>query len=253
MYDNTLKRLGLTEKEVKIYQATLDLGPETIQKIAREAGITRTSAYVHVRSLIKRGLMSSVACDKKTYFAVEPPENLSSLLTVRKGEIKQLSSDLRKILPRLRLLFETTEERPRVRFFEGRAGHKSMIKDLMRSRFQSLEEFAPLDETYGLFPPQKGDYREKVRKKFSKIPMRVIYTSEKGHILKPKQGLTERRFLPKEKFPFTGSITIYGNKISLVSQKKTITGVIVENGEIANTLRMLFSLAWDTAKRYNKK
>jgi len=247
-----LTRLGLSDKETKIYEATLDLGPETIQRIARKAAITRTSAYTHVRSLIKKGLMGSTTRDKKTYFFVEPPENLSILLDMRKEETAQLSVELKKLLPQLRTLFETYEDRPRVRFFEGRVGHQNMINDLLGSKFSTLEEFTPLDETYVFSPPKDNDYRQKIRKKFKKIPMRIIYTSKKGPFLKSKENLIERRFLPKEKFPFSGSVNIYGNKISLISQKKTVTGVIIENKEIANTLRAMFNLAWDAAALYKK-
>ena len=253
MYGNILNKLGLSEKEAKIYEAALELGPETIQRITRKAGIKRTAAYTYVRSLIRKGLMSSGIRDKKTYFSAEAPENLSMLLDIRKKETKQLASDLQKVIPKLRTLFETTEERPRVRFFEGKEGLKTMINDFMKSKFTSAEEFVSIDEAFAFFPPQPNDYREKIRKKFRKIPMRILYSSKKGPFLKPKQKSQEYRFLLKEKFPFTGGVTIYGNKVSLISRKRTVVGVIIESKGIADTLRTMFDLAWDTAAKYNKK
>jgi len=248
-FNSIFTKLGLTEKESKIYEASLELGPETIQSIARRAGIKRTGAYGHVKNLIKKGLMASNTRDKKTYFFAEPPENLSLLLTNRKKETIQLMSDLQKAIPKLRILFETNEERPHVRFFEGKEGLKTMINDITKSKFTSLEEFTPLDEAYAFSPPQPNDYRQRVQKKLKNIPRKIIYTSAQGPILKQKEGLKERRYLPKKKFPFTGSVTIYGNKVSLVSQRKTVTGVIVENKEIAQTLRVLFNLAWEATGR----
>lgn len=247
-----LYKLGLSEKEAKVYLSALELGTETVQKIAKKSGIGRTTAYAHIKSLIKRGLMSSGTRDGKTYFSAEPPENLSFLLEGQKKEIGQLSSDLQKIIPELRLLFETTEERPRIKLFEGREGLKSMVNDFMKSKFSNVEEFTPIDEAYEFSPPQKNGYRQKIKRKFSKVPMRTIYTSGKGLFLKPKEKLKERRFLPKDIFPFTGSVTIYGNKVSLISQKRTISGVIIENKEITDTLRTMFNLAWEASEKYQK-
>lgn len=251
-FTEIFKKLGLSEKEAGVYESSLELGPETVQKIAAKSGLTRTTAYPHIKSLIKRGLMTSSRRDKKTLFTAEPPENLSLLLDLQKKETEQLSFELEKIMPRLRLLFETTEERPRIRLFEGKEGLMAMVNDFMKSKFQSVEEFVPIDEAWAFSPPKKNDYRAKINKKFSKVPMRTIYTSEKGPFLKPKRGLKERRFLPKDKFPFTGSVIVYGSKASLISQKRTVVGVIVESKEIAETLRTMFDLAWDAALKYKK-
>lgn len=253
MYNDIFKKLGLSEKEIKIYSAALELGPETANKIAKKAGITRTTAYIQLKSLIKKGLINSNARDKKTFFAAEPPENLLTLLEARKRETIKLHSELKKVIPKLRLLFETTEERPRIKFFEGKDGLKTMVNDFTKSKFSSVEEFTSIDEAYEFSPPQKNDYRQKIKRKFSKTPIKTIYTSKQGPFLKSKQKLKERRFLPKEKFPFTGSVTIYGNKVSLISQKKTVIGIIIESKEIANTLRTMFGLAWNEAGKYKNK
>ena len=83
--------------------------------------------------------------------------------------------------------------------------------------------------------------------------MRIIYTSKSEPVLETKKGLRERRFLPKEKFPFAGSVTIYGNKVALINQKTTVSGVIIENKEIAETLRTMFNLAWEASEKYQKE
>ena len=249
MSNKILTSLGLSEKEAQIYEATLESGPETVQKIAHRAGITRTGAYAYIRSLIQKGLMSSSTRDKRTYFSAEPPENLFRLLEQQKEKMKESAVGLKKILPRLQTIYETSEDRPHVRVFEGKDGLKTMTTDLLKSRFGSLQEFTSLDEAYAIVPPQPNDHREQIKKKFKKIPSKVIYTSKDGPILKQINGIKERRFIPKDIFPFTGSVNIYGNKISLTSRKKTITGVIIENKEIADTLRALFSLAWDSLRK----
>lgn len=251
-YHDILKQLGLSEREAKIYLTSLELGPETAQKIAKKSGIARTTAYGQIKSLIRKGLMNVNKRDKKLFFATEPPENLLVLINSRKREFLRLCNESRKLIPKLRLLFETNEERPRVKLFEGREGLKSIIKDFAKSKFSSVEEFTSTDEAYEFLPPRKNDYRQKLKTRFRNIPMRIIYTSKEGAFLKPRDKLKERRFLPKDQFPFSGSITVYGNKLFLISQKKTVIGIQVESKEIANTLRIMFDLAWDAAAKYQK-
>lgn len=249
MAKDILTALGLSEKEIQIYKAALESGAETVQKIAQRASVTRTGAYSLIRSLIKRGLMSSNVRDKKTYFSAESPENLFRILEEKRKEIQHSSIDLKKIMPQLRTIYETTSDRPRVRVFEGKDGLKTMTNDLLKSKFASLEEFTSLDELYAIIPPRPDDHRQKIKQKFKKVPSKVIYTSKEGPILKGENGVKERQFISKEKYPFTGSVNIYGNKVSLTSHKKTITGVIVDNKEIADTLRALFDLAWKSLKK----
>jgi len=249
MFQNLLKNLGLSEKEAKTYETALELGPATVQQISSKSGLLRTSSYTHVKSLIKKGLMSSFTRDKKTYFSVEPPENLERLISAHKKEFDTTISDLKKALPELNTIFATVDERPRVRFFEGKDGLLSLANDFMKSKFDSAEEFVNMDIAYAFIPPSSKDHRQRIRKKIRKQPIRILYTSKKGAFLKTREGNIERRFIPIEQFPYTGSITTYGGKVALVSHKKYLVGVIIENKEIASTIRTLFNLAWGSAKK----
>ncbi len=49
-----LKKLGLTDKEVRVYLATLELGYTTVQKIAQAAKISRPTAYAVIKSQKQR-------------------------------------------------------------------------------------------------------------------------------------------------------------------------------------------------------
>ncbi len=51
MKEEALRSLGLTDKEIKVYLASLQLGVSLVQKIASTAGLNRTSAYDLLKSL----------------------------------------------------------------------------------------------------------------------------------------------------------------------------------------------------------
>ena len=62
--------------------------------------------------------------------------------------------------------------------------------------------------------------------------------------------MTEERFLPEDKFPFSSDITIYGDKVAIASLRGKLVGVIMESKEIASTLRSMFELGWEGSARY---
>jgi hypothetical protein len=54
------------------------------------------------------------------------------------------------------------------------------------------------------------------------------------------------RYMPAEKFPYEGEITIYGkNKVSITKLGgENIIGVIIEDKMIHDMMKMIFELAW---------
>lgn len=250
MYEAELKNLGLSDKEVKVYLASLELGPETILKISRAAGVNRPTTYVQVESLIKKGLMSSFAKGKKRYFSAEPPERLLSLVETVKKDFEEKEKSLEKILPELKNVFNVSGERPRVRFYEGKEGIRAIQEDILKSKFKSWEVFSASDPGYKLFPPHPKDHREKMKEKHRGVPLRIIYTSERGPFLPKKEGSILTHFIPPEKFPFLNEITIYGEKVAIVSYEKRIMGLIIESKAVADTLRAIFDLSWEGAEKY---
>lgn len=250
-YETELKNLGLSEKETKIYLASLELGPETILKISRIAGVNRPTTYVQVESLMKKGLMSTFLKGKKRYFSAEPPERLLGLVDVARKDFEEKEKSFKNILPELKNVFNVSGERPKVRFYEGKEGIKAIQEDILKSKFESSEEFSAIDPSHKLFPPGPKDHRSKIKKKHKGIPTRVIYTSSKGPILPKKEGSVLTRFIPPEKFPFSNEIVVYGNKVAIASYEKKIIGIIIESKAVADTLRAIFNLSWEASEKYN--
>jgi len=52
-----LKKLGLKEKEVKVYLAGLELGPNSIKNIAEKVKIPRPTVYEIVKKTGRKGII----------------------------------------------------------------------------------------------------------------------------------------------------------------------------------------------------
>jgi len=60
MIENILKEIGLTEGEIKIYLALLELGSSSITSIIKRSGISGSKAYEVLDRLAKKGLVNFI-------------------------------------------------------------------------------------------------------------------------------------------------------------------------------------------------
>lgn len=254
-----LKKIGLSENESRAYLALLELGPATAQEISKKSGIKRATTYVQLETLTKLGLVTSFEKApknkngaNKTFFRIEDPEHLAKIIEREQKLASERDRALKEILPELGRLYLSSGERPRVRFFEGIEGVKTMLKETFKIKPEEKEVVAiiSLDEFLELFPQLSDEYTpERVRRG---IKSRVIYTSSHGPILKEFDAklLRESRFLLKEKLPFASDINVYGNEVAISVVKGTRPfGVILESKEIADSVRALFNLLWESAQK----
>lgn len=245
-----IKKLGLSDKEAKVYIALLKLGQAPAAEIATFSGVVRVTVYVILEELKKKGLISTFLKGKKIYFSAEPPERLSNLFKIEENRIKESFLGLKKILPDLDKLYESRGEHPKVRFFEGKEGIALLQEDILKTRAKSIEEIIPLDEAYKNFPPSKTDHRKRMYEKMRKVHFRIIYTSKKGAIL-PETNIVEKRsikFIKHEIFPISAEIVLFGDKTLIFVTKSKPFAVVLEDQLITNTFRMIFDLLWKNLK-----
>lgn len=244
-----LKKLGLSEKEAKVYLAALELGGQTAQIIARKAGVNRVTTYVILQGLITKGLVSTITQGKKTLFAGEAPEQLDHLLRKQEEDIFEHRRDLEKMIPELRALYNRAEGKPKVRFFEGYEGVRSMVEEVTRTlpRGTALLEFLPLDEALAAFPNYEALVTFHLLKR--RLTARVVYTHQAG----PQKGMDDpdeqrrAKFVGRGAYPFASTILIIPvvQRVVISTYRRGYFGVIIENAELTTTLKSIFDFFWD--------
>lgn len=248
-----LKKLGLSDKEAKVYLALLELSEAPVQKIAGKAKVNRATTYVILESLHKKGAVTTLEKNKKVMFAAESPRTLLSLFKSQEQELRDKQEEFKKILPELEAIFNLAIERPIVRFFEDIEAVRIIREEIIASGAKVIYDIYSLEyvnQIYSLFSKEENNDFLKKRKELG-ITIKAIYTSDTGPF-KEFQLKGERKFVPKDKFPFSADILIYKNKVALTTLRGKIITVIIESKEIADTLRIVFELAWlgaDNIKR----
>ena len=244
-----LQDFGLSEKEARVYLAALELGRATADELAKQAKVNRSTTYVQIESLKQKGLMSSYDEDKKTYFAPESPEYLKRLFEKQAGDLESKQKELANLLPGLTKMFETAGERPRVRFFEGKEGLITMREEVLNAKNKEILVIFSQDALSSVFSQEELDeYSDKRGEKGLKS--RAIYTRAGGKFEGPHPPLTERRYMSPDRLSLGTDIAIYDNSVAIMSLKDKISGVIIENENIAKSLRSVFNILWEFADKF---
>lgn len=244
MLEFKLKELGFTESEAKVYLALLELGASFVSSIAKKAGVERVGCYHTLNKLVDKGVVSSFTRDKVKYFSVDSPEIL-----VGKAELQLEKTQ--KLLPELLSITNALAYKPKVNYYEGFEGIKNIFEDTLSAEGELLgyTNLAKLPEVL----------REDYLKSYAQ---RKVENGIKSRMLSPNsakglkyldsyypegfdRNLVEILFVNPEEFGFEYEITIYDDKVGIVSlDPGELMGMIIQSRKYADTQRGVFNLAW---------
>lgn len=234
---HTLKNLGITDKEGRIYLACLEEGSSGVAKIARRAGLNRVTCYDILEKLLHKGYVNFLIKNNIKYFSATDPEIISA-------ESHRHANDFKNILPDLRRMRGGIVH-PHIQYFEGVEGIKTIYADTLSSKTEILN-YANSQEIRKFWPTYDQDYVAKRVKK--KIHLKGIAPMDEWGTKvaeESKKYFREIRLVPKDRFNFTNEINIYDNKVAIASFRDELIGMIIESSEIANTQRAIFQMAWE--------
>lgn len=234
--ENALKQFGLSEKQAKIYLATLELGSAPVNLIAKKSEIPRPTCYDLLESLCKQGIASNFIKKKTRYYSVDDPRQIVHLA-------QQKAKILEETLPQLEAIYGLAKERPKVRFYQGKEGMKQILEEVLKDKQECLC-FSSADD---LFETLGDDFLKFVQQRIKlKIPTRVILKDSPVARERQRLGLKELRkvkIIPNE-FNYHGMIFIFGNKIAFFSFVKDYMAVIIESKELSAIQQAMFECIW---------
>ena len=82
------------------------------------------------------------------------------------------------------------------------------------------------------------------------VKTKSIYTYKIG--VRKSTSNSQRRKVPSGKFPISCDIAVYNDKVRIASLGGRSVGVIIEDKEIAKSLKAILDLAWEGASKYQK-
>ena len=101
-----LKNFGLSEKEIAVYLALIELGESSVRTISAKAKVNRGTTYDILKSLINMGIISYYNKKSKQYFIAERPETLLTVIEKKRENLVEIKADIEESLPLFKTLFE---------------------------------------------------------------------------------------------------------------------------------------------------
>ncbi len=229
--------LGLSPTEAKVYLSNLELGPTSVQDIAKKADISRTAAYDVISALQGYGLVSTFKQGKKTLFAAEDPERAVAYFRSSVRKFRTKLEDFERTMPELKMMIGG--ERPVVRFFEGKEALPALFYDLASTKAERFDEVSNYDDIYEYLDPEHLKDVQHILDSLS-VHTRILH---RGDTKRMKPGVEYCKLMP-ELGDFHGDIWIYSNRVAFVSFRGKLVSVIIESEAFADTARVLFEAAW---------
>ncbi|MFH1704894.1 MAG: helix-turn-helix domain-containing protein [Patescibacteria group bacterium] len=235
----------MSEKEAGVYLAMLELGPASVQDIAKKAEVNRATTYVILEALKKRGLVTGIERDKKNLFAAESPERILGMIAEELNRVKNKEGSMQEIIPSLMAIFKAVEDKPRVRYYEGEGGIKSCREaqlELARScRFCCT--YIHYDKN--VVAAAKVHEKERLKMSSGRLKVKILYSIEDGVDIPMFCPNVELKQLPKHTPPFHGELNVFDNFVILATAKTKPIGVILESGDFAGLCKSFFELLWN--------
>ncbi|MDD5133031.1 MAG: helix-turn-helix domain-containing protein [Candidatus Nanoarchaeia archaeon] len=248
MIETTLKKIGLTEGEIKVYLSLLELGASSTGKIIKKSGISGSKVYEVLDRLANKGLVSLTTKNGVKYFEASSPTKILEYLEEQKEDIDKEKQEIQKIIPEL-ILKQKNAPKSEVKVYTGWEGMKTVNEDIISS-LKKGEEWLSMGlteqpESWEVYFTQKQKERAKKGIKHKHL------LNEKYKSLYKKRKLipnTEFRFLSKD-FEMPISTEIYKNKLAIfILLKEAPTTIVIESKVVAESFRKYFYLFWKTAK-----
>ncbi|MFA6064651.1 MAG: helix-turn-helix domain-containing protein [archaeon] len=236
MQVSTLRALGLSDGEAKLYLALVKLGSAFAGELTTKANINRTNGYDALERLIEKGLVSFIISDGKKLFSPTSPNRLKEIL-LEKQEL------LESELPSLEKEFVSSKESEQATVFRGRKGIKSVFEEILREN-KPIFAYGAQSLFGDLFPIYQKQWN--LRRVSNKVRLNIIYNSTVRQRKKESLGLIELKYLPKDyQFPST---TLICGDLTLIVAWEPLFVFYIRSKEVAKSNMAFFNILWKVGK-----
>lgn len=115
----TLKKLGLSEKEIRVYLALLKSGRNKPSTLAKTTRLNRATLYNVSKNLLSMGIIAEDMSGKILHFSPLSPGKLGNIIEQSKRELKEKEKLVKNAISELKLIAaDKSYPVPKIRFIE---------------------------------------------------------------------------------------------------------------------------------------
>ena len=235
----TLDKIGLSENEGKVYLASLQLGPSKVARLSRASEVKRTTVYLVVESLIRKGLIREKVGGLKSVFVAENPDRLENILEERNKQLKE-------VFPQFKALYSLEGNESVIKYYDTNEGLKNVYREL-------LAELRTNDNYYVIGDPKRYDtsnekfFKDFIQKRIKiKLNAKVLLTPSElaNEYKKFEKNFGEEVKIMPEDASTDVNVVITENKLIIHQIIEPRITMVIENKSIVKMQQMLFEMVW---------
>lgn len=241
-----LSFLDFAEDEVMVYVSVLEIGTASVLQIAQKLNIPRTTIYMWVEQLKKKGLLKQVEIGKKSFFIAESPNKLLQIAEHKKLSINSTISSLAIHLEKLNAIHNLKNEKPRMYYREGGEALKEILQQTLEHEHIFIHCMSKQLQNH-LGSWLVSYYDQLIQKMI--FTQEIVSDSEDDQLYQKKYSSIRNEIICiPEKYATNVDYLIYGDTVVFITYKSGIpTMVIYEDQELAHFERVRFLLIWNMA------
>ncbi|HSW97204.1 MAG TPA: helix-turn-helix domain-containing protein [Candidatus Saccharimonadales bacterium] len=247
-----LEQLDLSEVEAKLYMTLLETGPISVRDLANRIEIKRTTTYLYIDHLMKKGLIIKTTTGSKTQVAATQPETgLEHLVHEKVVKAKHIQEKFPAVLQSIDLAFAKTNigEEAEIKYYKGKLGVRKIYEDALKSKevrsyFNNETLIAGIPENEMLF--MDAFVKNKELKLFEII--QNTPTSQKLYsefqVNNPNRDRYLCKILPEDVKLSATDILIFEGNVAIINVRNQISGILLQNVDYYNNSKEIFDLIW---------
>lgn len=256
LHQDTLKKIGFTDKEIKVYLSLLKNGRTTPSNLAKLCHISRPTVYNVAKGLLMKGVIAEDLGGKTLYLTPLPTKSLQQIVDRPRRELRDKEELVKKAITELG--FITAEKEypiPKIRFVE-----ENKLEDfLYENTAKWNKELLSVDGIWWGFQDhslvehyEKWIYWFWEQKEYQVDRIKTRLLSNVSRIeekMGKKLPRTKRdiRFLPG--MNFTSSVWVSGDYLIMIStQKHPFYLVEIHDATLAHNMREVFKKLWSSTE-----
>lgn len=248
--NNYLEEIGLSEKEIKVYLTTLELGESHIFPIARKAGIPRTSVSYILEKLKDRGLITILMKNSRHLYIPVAPSKIATLLKNKRSKLDEQINIFEISLPDLNRIYSSKPFSTKVRFFHGRDEVRKMYDEMLTYPITEIVYFGEANKMEAALGKQwlRGWIKRRIETKIATRGVRVKRSEVEDDLYGSSPSLMRKLRYAPEGFVTPANILIYGDQVTIMATEKESSGVVITSRDFAASMKAMFREIWKISK-----
>jgi sugar-specific transcriptional regulator TrmB len=249
--EETLRKIGLNNSEVKVYLALLKIGESKKSQIVKTSGIAHSKIYVNLDKLIDKGLVSVINKNKINYYISAPVERINDFLDEKKKELENEKELISKIIPGLKQIQDKNSDKLKIEVFTGWKGMETVYATLIKKlKVGELIYTLGADKGFNWEKTKIFFHKYGILSRSKKIKTRIIFNeSARQYVSEMEKEANikyDKKFLMKTT-PIEISVAADYTAIVMLKQEPVV--ILIKDKETAESFMIYFNELWKTATK----